>query len=303
MTDPKLPGRVTALEKASNSLNNHLTKIDADIETLRKELTASIEKQNYSDQKRQPTPSPLLVEGAPPDSQHPQPGAVKPIPRGRFARFVISALKWPRWKGTLQTIGIAGGVLVAVTTLAQLLVVKHNFMVDQRSWVRIAYKWPATPVGEPFQMVASLSNAGKSTINHLYAHGTIEIVDAQNEPSFDIENYHSFDFVAPMFPTDSTDWWVSPYDQKALRTRGFTQPELDGLNNGTKYLAVFGIVIYSDQFGLHWYRFCNWHSFGPIGGQVNAPDCSIWNRTGDGTKHMPYPDTYTFEKANRDKLP
>lgn len=304
MSDGHINKRIADLEKTTARIERKINHLEAVVSTPRQDNLATVEEQNSADHKDKSTPASISTNAAPTNSHESMKPSDQPIPRWRRIWGVIVRMcKWPHWWKAIQTLGIAAAILYAAVSYEQWRDLRHNFEADQRSWIRILYAWPPSPIEQPFQMNASLTNAGKSAVTYLYAHGTLEVVDASDEPSFSIENYHSFDFVAPMFPADNTNFSISPYDQKTLSTRGFSSQELNDLHSGTKYLVVFGIVLYFDQFGPHWYRFCNWHSYGPVGSQVNAGDCSVWNLTGDGLNHMPYPDTRTFYEANKNKLP
>jgi hypothetical protein len=60
-----------------------------------------------------------------------------------------------------------------------------------------------------------------------------------------------------------------------------SEKELERLKAGQAYVATFGMIVYFDQFGTHWYRFCNWNAYS-TSGVVTAGSCVGWNIAGDG---------------------
>jgi hypothetical protein len=88
---------------------------------------------------------------------------------------------------------------------------------------------------------------------------------------------------------DSSDFGIRLFDQQTKQPRAFTLEEINALQKGTKYAAVFGMIVYNDQFGIHWYRFCAWNpNYGTAMGSANASECVAWNVAGDGKPDVPF---------------
>jgi hypothetical protein len=213
-------------------------------------------------------------------------------------RWIIRAFRssWSWGSTHLQQLGIWFAIGYAVVTALQWWDQRENFKADQRSWVAVDYGWPSDPTSQPFEMRAGMKNVGKSVITDMYIQGAVEIVDATSEPSFRIPSFHVADHRAPIFPTVGGDVVAHIFDQNTTNPRGFDQQELEGLRNGSKYLALHGIVVYRDHFGWHWFRFCNWHYY-RAGGEFNVSQCVYWNTAGDELRNLPYPEAAEFYKS------
>jgi hypothetical protein len=116
-------------------------------------------------------------------------------------------------------------------------------------------------------------------------HASLEIVHARAAASYRLHRFHSALFTGPLFPTESTELPVELLggDDKP---RPFTQDEFDGLHSGALYLVAFGYVAYEDQFGQHWYRFCNWKSYAALRTDFHAQACVPFNQVGDDVRTL-----------------
>jgi hypothetical protein len=204
-------------------------------------------------------------------------------------RWSWSALTKLPWSEILSKSGIAAGIAIAFLTYLQWHDLRHNFMVDQRSWLKIGTLWPELKSDTPAVITGELSNIGKSVITGLYGETAFEIVDAADAPSFSLEKRHNFTSMNPVFPTDSHKFPIELWDRKRKTQRPFTPTEIQQLKSGQTYIATFGMFFYSDQFGKHWYRFCQWHSYNEgVQGSFNAAPCVNWNAGGDGRANVPF---------------
>jgi len=118
------------------------------------------------------------------------------------------------------------------------------------------------------------------------ADATFEVVDSSQPPSFNSWKRHSRTDQSSLFPSDPPNIFnVTIWDFETKLQRTLTPTEVNDLNTGRSYIAVFGIVAYGDQFGTHWYRFCNYHAYA---GGANADSCIAWNLMGNGSKLPKY---------------
>jgi hypothetical protein len=196
---------------------------------------------------------------------------------------------WGTWKESLQVVGIAAAIAYAIITYFQWKDLRHNFEADQRAWVKLGYTWPPLNSDRPATMNGLLVNTGKSPITTLYAEGALEVVNSNNPPSFGLHERHSTHGEALLFPGDNSLFPINLYDPTTKQHRAFTPDEIIGLRNGTSYVAAFGVIIYTDHFNVHWYRFCNWTpDYAMVSGNVNAGECVNWNRAGDGKPTEPF---------------
>jgi hypothetical protein len=195
--------------------------------------------------------------------------------------------RWRSWKEVLEGIGIVAAILYACITYFQWRDLRHNFEAGERAWVKLGYIWPPLTSDQIATMNGDLVNIGKSPITFLYAEGAFEIVDATNPPSLSIHRARSTHGEAPFFPSDHSQFPILLFDQTTKKPRSFTADEINGLRNGTLYAAVYGMIIYRDQFSAHWYRFCSWNPGYGVAGTANAGDCVNWNVAGDGKPNVP----------------
>jgi hypothetical protein len=183
----------------------------------------------------------------------------------------------------INSLGVVGALAGALTTYLQCSDVRHNFQVEQRSWARIGFALPdQVPMpGQPAFVLSQIANAGKSPITDLWAQGTYEVVDADSPPSFSMHQPNNNLSRMSIFPGDSVSFSVFLLQHDPIAPRSLTALESDKLLSGRAYIVVFGIIIYSDEFGQHWTRFCAWKGY-LNGVQVHSQPCTAWNRTGEG---------------------
>jgi len=190
------------------------------------------------------------------------------------------------WKTRLELIGILVAVGYGVVTYLEWRDLRRNFQAEQRSWIKIKLtptKWSQdTPVDLPL----TLTNIGKSPITYLQADGVVEFVDANSSPSFKMKQQHANLWQMDiLFPSDYSKFDEFIFDPVTKQHNPPKPSEVDGFNTGKMYIATFGLIQYFDQFGMHWYRFCEWISSDTISVpiQFQSAGCVSWNRTGDGT--------------------
>lgn len=149
---------------------------------------------------------------------------------------------------------------------------RHNFAVEQRAWVRSHIVIPDTPVSG---FDVSIMNVGKSPATGEFVNMVYEILDADQSPNFSFDRMHRTGALTALFPTDYTT-------VPAHLLAELTQAQRESLARGQSYVVLFGVIRYSDQFGPHWTRFCDWKSYGPGPRGFNARACTNWNGFGDG---------------------
>jgi hypothetical protein len=134
-----------------------------------------------------------------------------------------------------------------------------------------------------------LVNIGKSPITGIHAEAAMEIISFDQRPSFSLKQPHNVHNQANLFPNDSSRFAKMLWDSKTGDPRPFTAEEIGSLTDGTSYLAVFEWIVYTDQFGLHWSRFCGWNpDYSLVRAKgANAISCLGWNRVGDGKSDVP----------------
>lgn len=184
---------------------------------------------------------------------------------------------WKLWEG----LGIAAVIGYAGITYVQWQDLRHNFEVDQRSWLRTEYSYPLRPNGTAKIRV---TNTGKSPAMQGFAHAVYEIVDSRKEPSFKNIRRHTISIFPILFPGVSDSIDVVVYEQPDGPISKLTDADTENLASGKTYVAIYGQVEYIDQFGRHWTRFCDWKHFsaGGEGKDFRAGSCVRYNAVGDG---------------------
>ncbi len=191
-------------------------------------------------------------------------------------------LFWTKISAGLLLIYVGLTVWQSISSQRSLMAIKNQFQVDQRAWLKIGYSWPNPVTTVPATTKVVFQNTGKSVVTSIYADFSFEIVKSDSPPSFSLEKRHNTTSGAPLFPSDADDSHADLFDQKTKVPRAFSSEEVQSLLAGKSYVAVYGAALYTDQFGLHWYRFCSWNAYSTISGTAAAGECVGWNRVGDG---------------------
>ena len=277
MTDGKPNRRISQLERKVHEL-------ELLIGQPRQNDQTGIGEQKNPSQEGQETPwQSSIIPPAPANRKNPKKASDQSAPWWKRCVKKVIGLNW--WR-ILEGLGIVSVIAYASVTYLQWHDLRHNFEVDQRAWVKIGYIWPNLTPDQTAVMNGNLVNFGKSTITWLMADGIFEVVKVGDSPSFSLEQRHSTTSQAPFFPGDSSTFPIQLFDRQTKKPRAFTPQEIDDLTAGRAYAVTFGWIAYGDQFGHHWYRFCGWRGYAPVG-WANASKCVEWNRVGDGKPDIP----------------
>ena len=183
----------------------------------------------------------------------------------------------------LEGIGIIAVIVYTSLTWLQWRDLRHNFEVDQRAWIKPLYKQPVDDTVSIWQL--RMNNIGKSPALRVFLIAVCENIPSQESPSFNRSGFNAgvISEVPLMFQgSDETD--VGTISIPCAKGDHFTPGEVDALKGGTAYLAQWGQVIYADQFGPHWTRFCSWRKYSTMPDSAfNARSCVAFNAVGDGT--------------------
>src|ERR1035437_4673899 len=241
------------------------------------------------DNKQSPRPQERAENYRPPSA------IVPPAPRNTDNSQNPKAVTLPWWKrvglkGALEILGLFAGIGYAIVTYCQWQDLRNNFRADQRAWIKVDYPSFETPPPS-VPITVKFTNVGKSPALRIGANTVIEIVKSQNEPAFlAVPKRHSGMFTGLIFPTEHTEYPAELFNGNTEQSvpRSLNATELDSLRAGESYIAVYGTVMYSDQFGVHWTRFCAWRVFaqtdkpGRMFGFVHGGSCTAFNEAGDG---------------------
>ncbi|HUI76834.1 MAG TPA: hypothetical protein VLY24_02935 [Bryobacteraceae bacterium] len=194
------------------------------------------------------------------------------------------------WKTLLECIAIPFAIGYAAVTYQQWRDLRHNFEVDQRAWLKIGSRFSnVTNETEVATAILNPINIGKSPILEAFMDVTSELLPVDKAPSLNLGAQHDRLMMSSIFPggepPNDIELRVPSSKAASEYPRKLTRPEVQGLINGTLYVALFGRVVYADQFGKHWQRFCAWHTYEqpPVTIMiVNAKSCVAWNAVGEG---------------------
>ena len=179
------------------------------------------------------------------------------------------------WKALLEVIAIPCAIGYAVVTYFQWRDIRHNFEADQRAWIRVQWMISDDPAS---RVKMRVTNTGKTPAFATHTDAVFEIVNRNAVPSLSLSQNHTRNDSPPLFPGDDDGFEV-------YRPIELTTAERQDLIDGRSYLAIFGLVIYGDQFGGHWTRFCNWKGY--TAGDFESRPCVLWNAVGDFPRDDP----------------
>jgi len=188
------------------------------------------------------------------------------------------------WDGfTLPVIVSIISVLIAAWALRT---TTQAFESGRRAWLKADYRFPEYFTALTAAAVqVQIKNVGNSAALNSIAYTNFEIADSKNGPTFTPPFTYQANLPA-IFPTDTQAFPLTrtPNNPNGLR-RALTTTEVEDLLNGKAYIAIFGQVRYSDQFGMHWTRYCAWRQ---VQGQIiindvlNTGPCIAWEAVADG---------------------
>jgi hypothetical protein len=190
----------------------------------------------------------------------------------------------------------------AFTNYYQWSDLRHNFAVEERSWIKVEFpKRTDDTTFNPFDgtVKVDLRNLGKSVILKSQMDAWVEILDRNSPPSFSSGNHDAL-IAGMIFPTDSVELQTKRYHPNG-GVYAPTDSEAKALAGGLAYVAVYGHVVYYDDFGVHWTRFCAW--FTPIDRSQPLPEpnfsaatCTTFNSAGEGDQPGQEPKKGIFRR-------
>jgi hypothetical protein len=190
----------------------------------------------------------------------------------------------------LFTVVLAGVSFYQGNITARQLGVMRN---DERAWLKCDSSSSGNSSqngtftimsGHPLNYPLQLQNIGKTAATNVELHVFTEFVEADKEPSIgQVDDrprpFHWHMATGIIFPNESMPLRIDRVDNNGA-IRNPTADELTAFNQGKTYLAVYGIVTYTDVFKVaHWTRFCAWHA-GPSG-VYPADACAAFNSVDD----------------------
>jgi hypothetical protein len=198
----------------------------------------------------------------------------------------------PWWKTAAELVGIAAVVAYAIITgfmwsdaHDNFKDAHENFKIDERAWVYVVMSGLQTdpPVTNAIlQWNIDMKNTGKTTAKYLYFGFITEILDKNQEVSFDYAHTLAQTEQIPFIvPNGDAIVAVIQGDITGAGPKTFTQTDVDKLKAGNAYIVTYGKGTYQDIFGnQHWLTFCGSRGFAT--GYYPTKKCTYYNDTGDG---------------------
>jgi len=150
-----------------------------------------------------------------------------------------------------------------------------SFQIEQRAWLKASNTAPSFAFSG---VTITVENLGKIPALNTRADAFIEIVNNNQAPRFFVTPHAGSDFTI-LFPGDHQTFPLA----LSGTGRQFTQSEIDSFATGRAYVAIYGRLIYSDNFGKHWSLFCSWRDYSSNpNATFDADACVAFNRVGDG---------------------
>jgi hypothetical protein len=195
---------------------------------------------------------------------------------------------------------------------SQLTFAQDEARAEQRAWLVVGIEFPNIqrdpvlhdvvniygPQDRISNDVVSLSNAGKSPAFEIRVTGWFEILNSADASSFGENGPYSIFDASSLFPGGVARGSIQLFrDHKEGK---FTNEEVKAFVDDTSYLIAYGVLVYRDDFGTHWQRFCHWTHYGPrIAGGFNIDSCIRYNQFGDGNP----PERSDYRPENGGKHP
>jgi hypothetical protein len=190
-------------------------------------------------------------------------------------RFVVEVL-------TLIFVIIYAGI-----TFFQWRDLRRNFEINERALMKATVQIPPA-FTDPLTAAIRFTNVGKSVAERAYSEVLFEVIPRDERPDFGKGKPATTNDMTPTFPEDYHDETVMLHTSDGITAQPMTPTELDSLRNGTAYVAVYGAVIYTDQFGTHWTKFCSSAMYRP--GTYTTHWCTAYNHLGEGATVSIKPD-------------
>ena len=181
------------------------------------------------------------------------------------------------------------GLFVAAFTGAILLRQTYAMITDQRPWIVMTggpITYPRNPNGLPtLTMHMAISNIGKTPASKISTSVVVSIVRNGESPSFRYAYVpRSTDSTGIIFP--NTPYPLDVYLLQKIKDkpdkgeiRYLSNPEFEQLTKGETYVAIYGLALYDDAYGVHrWTRYCTFAALTPSHIDVTgAQACTDYN--------------------------
>lgn len=157
--------------------------------------------------------------------------------------------------------------------------------IDQRAWLEVSgVNLPSESVKEetPIIALAKVTNNGKTPAKKVVVQFVVVVLNSSSRVEFEYVEKQGTAFNGVMVPKQNIP--VTVYGGgKPAKPDILTKTEAENLLGGRMYIAIYGRGEYKDIFGeQHWFHYCGWNGYYPLGAAYYASDCTAYNDVGDG---------------------
>jgi len=158
---------------------------------------------------------------------------------------------------------------------------RGQFKADQRAWLKFEFMSPED-VTEAATGSLRRTNVGKSVALRTFLHSYLKVVDSDSPAPLRLAGPTETVSAALTFPTEHSESPLHILNADRSR-RALTSDEIARLLSGRSYMLLYGQGrIHTDQFGLHWQRFCFWRHYSNVDTTAKAIPCVAGVDFGDG---------------------
>ncbi len=178
-------------------------------------------------------------------------------------------------------------------THAQLQVTQQEFeasqktaRLEQRAWVEPTLVQEKLVKGQvvarpnaPVLVFVRQTNTGKVPAWNVNSEFIVDIVEANQSPSFDYKRDHFGNYGGVLYPSGKFDLsvpWLLPGSTVENPTV-LSKPTYDRLMMGQTYIVIFGKLSYTDAYGDHAQQWCTWWAY-KTGLDFHAKACVDYNQ-------------------------
>lgn len=163
----------------------------------------------------------------------------------------------------------------------QLAEMHRTAILDQRAWVSLSVAWQPLIENSHLKAIIRVVNTGKTPASGVHHDFVVEKVSNSRSPTLvysKTDPPHMATDIGLLIPNAPGNIDLMMYRRKEKETVPYilTRTDIDELNRGKAYVAVFAKTTYFDIYGIpHWLHFCVWHAFSS--GNFDARACTEYN--------------------------
>ena len=282
MPDSRLPSRVADLEKTTARIERRINHLETLISKPKEHHEDSIPPQQataHESDSAGGTPAPVSK------------AVLSPLSAQQAEKPGYKTLKG--WKTLFEFLAMVFAIGYAIVTYFQWYDLRHNFKIDQRAWIDFRLKSPTNgrmdlpPVGQEWSIPLQISNTGKTYARDVHVQVRDSLSPINKRTDFNVSGFvleFGYGFLLPSTPPEivsiAPTYWA-PDGKTQIQI--FVDPTIrKQIDEGSKYLDVFGWITYQDIFKKeHSSQFCFFIGSDTAHMSKAAEDCVNFNKIDD----------------------